>query len=96
VLDLLPARSLRGADRAAAGPLRLAHARTPAWPLGVYSLREMVEQAVTKAEAHAIRRALTSARGNKSLAARLLHTHYTTLHTKMRRFRISAQEFRPS
>ena len=56
----------------------------------------MVEQAVREAEAHAIRRALASARGNKSRAARLLQTNYTTLHAKMRRFRISAQEFRPS
>jgi DNA-binding NtrC family response regulator len=56
----------------------------------------MVEQAVTEAEAQAIRHALASARGNKSQAARLLQTNYTTLHAKMRRFRISAQEFRPS
>jgi DNA-binding NtrC family response regulator len=56
----------------------------------------MAEEAVAEAEAHAIRRALVSARGNKSLAARLLRTNYTTLHAKMKRFGIVAQEFRPS
>ena len=60
------------------------------------SLKEFVEQAVAKAEAHAIGRALTAAKGNKSLAARILRTNYTTLHAKMKRFKISAQEFRPS
>jgi DNA-binding NtrC family response regulator len=64
--------------------------------LGVRSLRETGERAVADAEAQAIRRALVSARGNKSLAARLLQTNYTTLHTKMRRLGILAQEFRPS
>jgi len=54
----------------------------------------MVEEAVAQAEAYAIRRALASAKGNKSLAARMLRTNYTTLHAKMRRFGIAAQEFR--
>ena len=64
--------------------------------VGVHSLRELVEQAVVEAEAQAIRRALASARGNKSLAARILQTNYTTLHAKMKRFKISAREFLPS
>ena len=76
---------------------RLRPAPAPAGrALGVHSLREMVEEAVAEAEAHAIRRALVSARGNKSLAARLLQTNYTTLHVKMRRLGIVAQEFRSS
>jgi DNA-binding NtrC family response regulator len=62
--------------------------------LGVHSLREMVEFAVAEAEAQAIRRALVSTKGNKSLAARRLRTNYTTLHAKMRRLGIVAQEFR--
>jgi len=64
--------------------------------VGVHSLREMVEQAVTEAEAQAIRRALATAKGNKSLAARILQTNYTTLHGKMKRFKILAEEFIPS
>ena len=94
-MDAMPALRLRTADGFAADHIRLAYAQT-ARSVGVRSLREMVEQAVTEAEAQAIRRALASARGNKSRAARLLQTNYTTLHAKMRRFRISAQEFRPS
>ncbi len=54
----------------------------------------MAEEAVAEAETQAIRRALRSAKGNKSLAARLLRTNYTTLHAKMKRFGIVAQEFR--
>ncbi len=78
-----------------AGHLGPAPARAPAGrALGVASLREMVEEAVAQAEAYAIRRALASAKGNKSLAARMLRTNYTTLHAKMRRFGIAAQEFR--
>ena len=49
-----------------------------------------------EAEAQAISRALAAAKGNKSLAARILRTNYTTLHTKMKRFKISAQDFRRS
>ncbi len=94
-MDAMPALRLPAPNESAAGHIRLAHAQT-ARSVGVRSLREMVEQAVTEAEAHAIRRALFSARGNKSRAARLLQTNYTTLHAKMKRFAISAQEFRPS
>jgi DNA-binding NtrC family response regulator len=48
---------------------------------------------VTRAEVEAIRHALGLTHGNKSQAARLLRTNYTTLHAKMRRHGISAQEF---
>lgn len=65
-------------------------------PLGARSLREMVELAIAEAERQAIRRALALAKGNKSQAARILQTNYTTLHAKMRRFGISAKEFRPA
>jgi DNA-binding NtrC family response regulator len=52
-----------------------------------------VEGAVAHAEGEAIRRALTATVGNKSQAARVLRTNYTTLHAKMRRYGISAREF---
>ena len=73
-------------------PARAAPARRL---IGTHSLRELVDQAVAEAEARAIRRALASARGNKSLAARILRTNYATLHLKMKRLEISAQEFLP-
>ena len=57
------------------------------------SLRQIVTHAVTRAEVAAIRHALGLAQGNKSRAARLLRTNYTTLHAKMRRHGISAHEF---
>ena len=41
----------------------------------------------------ALRRALAATVGNKSQAARLLRTNYTTLHAKMKRYGISAAEF---
>jgi DNA-binding NtrC family response regulator len=52
-----------------------------------------VDGAVAAAEGEAIRRALTATVGNKSQAARLLRTNYTTLHAKMKRYGISAREF---
>ena len=64
--------------------------------VGLFSLRQIVESAVTRAEAEAIRRALASTLGNKSHAARLLRTNYTTLHGKMKRYGISAREFQRS
>lgn len=72
-----------------------AAARAP-MRVGGFSLRQIVDSAVTRAEAEAIRRALGSTLGNKSHAARLLRTNYTTLHAKMKRYGISAREFRPS
>ena len=86
--------SLPAADGAAP------HATTGRAPasrsVGTHSLRELVDHAVAEAEVRAIRQALASARGNKSLAARILRTNYTTLHLKMKRLGISAREFRPS
>jgi DNA-binding NtrC family response regulator len=64
--------------------------------VGLFSLRQIVEAAVTRAEAEAIRRALASTLGNKSHAARLLRTNYTTLHGKMKRYGIFAREFQRS
>ncbi len=61
--------------------------------VGLCSLRQIVDAAVTRAESLAIRRALASTAGNKSHAARLLRTNYTTLHAKMKRYGISAREF---
>jgi DNA-binding NtrC family response regulator len=58
-----------------------------------FALRQIVTRAVTRAEVEAIRHALGLTHGNKSQAARLLRTNYTTLHAKMRRHGISAQEF---
>ncbi|HEX7212678.1 MAG TPA: helix-turn-helix domain-containing protein [Methylomirabilota bacterium] len=58
-----------------------------------FALRRIVTHAVTRAEVEAIRHALGLTHGNKSRAARLLRTNYTTLHAKMRRHGISAQEF---
>lgn len=61
--------------------------------VGTSSLRQIVGGAVADAEGEAIRRALTATVGNKSQAARLLRTNYTTLHAKMKRYGISAAEF---
>ena len=61
--------------------------------VGLFSLRQIVDAAVSRAESLAIRRALASTAGNKSHAARLLRTNYTTLHAKMKRYDISAREF---
>jgi DNA-binding NtrC family response regulator len=92
--DVMSVRCIE-AGSTGAGHLRPAPA-PPGRSLGTHSLREMAEEAVAEAEAHAIRGALVSARGNKSLAARLLRTNYTTLHAKMKRLGIVVQEFRSS
>jgi two-component system nitrogen regulation response regulator GlnG len=60
------------------------------------SLREHAEAAAVAAEQEAIRQALRATRGNKSEAARLLKTEYKTLHLKMRRYGITADDFRRS
>jgi two-component system nitrogen regulation response regulator GlnG len=60
---------------------------------GELSLREVTEVATADAEQQAIRQALEAAKGNKSQAARLLRTDYSTLHTKMKRYGISARDF---
>lgn len=94
-MDAWPELSLDAAGSAVASPLPAGPA--PFRPaVGARSLRQLVEKAVAEAEAQAIRRALAAAKGNKSLAARILQTNYTTLHGKMKRFTISAREFRRS
>jgi len=93
-MDTMPELTFSAASHAAEPPVAACHPPAPQ-TLGVHSLRELVEQAVVEAEAQAIRRALDSAKGNKSLAARILQTNYTTLHAKMKRFNISAREFLP-
>ncbi len=62
---------------------------------GDLSLREVAETAAGQAERDVIRQALESTKGNKSQAARLLRTDYTTLHAKMKRYGISARDFAP-
>jgi DNA-binding NtrC family response regulator len=57
------------------------------------SLKETAELAMEEAARQAIERALRAAEGNKSQAARLLRTDYTTLHAKMKRYGISARDF---
>jgi two-component system nitrogen regulation response regulator GlnG len=94
-MDASPELTLVAADDAAAPHVPVGPTPT-LLAVGVHSLRELVEQAVAEAEAQAIGRALATAKGNKSLAARILQTNYTTLHAKMKRFKISAQEFRRS
>ncbi len=61
--------------------------------VGMFSLRQIVDSAVAEAEGDAIRRALAATNGNKSQAARLLRTNYTTLHAKMKRYEISPRPF---
>jgi DNA-binding NtrC family response regulator len=93
-LDLGPMSrvSQTGARARLAAPARLP---APAGSrVGTSSLREIVAGAVARAEGEAIRRALGATLGNKSRAARLLSTNYTTLHQKMKRYGISAGEFR--
>jgi DNA-binding NtrC family response regulator len=91
---------LRGHALPALRPLdapgdRSAAAEAPARvAVGSFSLRQIVDGAVAHAEGEAIRRALVATQGNKSQAARLLRTNYTTLHLKMKRYGISAREFR--
>jgi two-component system nitrogen regulation response regulator GlnG len=60
---------------------------------GELSLREVTEVATADAERQAIRQALEAAKGNKSQAARLLRTDYSTLHAKIKRYGISVREF---
>ncbi len=59
------------------------------------SLREVAELAAGQAEREVIRHVLGATKGNKSQAARLLRTDYTTLHAKMKRYGISARDFSP-
>jgi DNA-binding NtrC family response regulator len=85
--------SLTGALSARAIERPTARAMDARSRVGTSSLRQIVGGAVAAAEGEAIRRALTATLGNKSQAARLLRTNYTTLHAKMKRYGISAAEF---
>jgi DNA-binding NtrC family response regulator len=67
----------------------------PEQAVGDLSLREVAELAAVQAERDLIQHALQATRGNKSQAARLLRTDYTTLHAKMKRYSISARDFMP-
>ena len=64
-------------------------------PTGVLtgrSLHEIASSAVAEAERSVIREALEARRWNKSASARLLRVDYKTLHIKMKRYGIAAQE----
>ncbi len=65
----------------------------PQHELPGFSLRKARECASAEAERRVIRQALLAAQGNKSEAARLLKTDFKTLHLKMHRYGISAQDF---
>jgi DNA-binding NtrC family response regulator len=94
-MDASPELSVVAADNASAPHVPACPTPTPL-AVGGHSLQELVGQAVAEAEAQAIRRALATAKGIKSSAARILQTNYTTLHAKMKRYKISAEEFFPS
>jgi DNA-binding NtrC family response regulator len=80
----------------ALGPAAAARPRAVSAPAGEdLSLREVAELAAVEAERELIRHALQVTKGNKSQAARLLRTDYTTLHAKMKRYSISAHDFAP-
>jgi DNA-binding NtrC family response regulator len=90
--DLTPTRPLAPvADRRA--PADQPRPLIPRMKVGLFSLRQIVDGAVAEAEGDAIRRALATTGGNKSQAARLLRTNYTTLHAKMKRYEISPRQF---
>jgi len=74
--------SMSGSTRVAADPAG-----------GDLSLREVAELATVQAEREVIRHALEATKGNKSQAARILRTDYTTLHAKMKRYGIFARDF---
>jgi DNA-binding NtrC family response regulator len=89
--DVVTPEHIPALSAAAAG-----HSRPIAEPVGEdLSLREVAELASVQAEREVIRHALESTKGNKSQAARLLRTDYTTLHAKMKRYGISARDFSP-
>jgi DNA-binding NtrC family response regulator len=89
--DVVTAEHLPALGAMISGP-----ARGAAGPSGDdLSLRQAAELAATQAEREAIRQALETTKGNKSQAARILRTDYTTLHAKMKRYGISARDFIP-
>jgi two-component system nitrogen regulation response regulator GlnG len=60
------------------------------------SLKEIGGRAATEAERQAIRLALQATHGNTVEAARLLRVDDKTLHSKIKRYGIEADEFRAS
>jgi DNA-binding NtrC family response regulator len=89
--DVVTVEHLPALDAMISGPTRGA-----AVPTGEdLSLREAADLAASRAEREAIRQALETTKGNKSQAARMLRTDYTTLHAKMKRYGISARDFTP-
>jgi two-component system, NtrC family, response regulator AtoC len=62
---------------------------------GARTLREIGEEGARAAERRAICDALRSSGGNKSQAARALHTDFKTLHVKMKALGIRARDFEP-
>jgi two-component system, NtrC family, response regulator HydG len=56
------------------------------------SLKQIAERAVEEAEKQAIRHVLKSTGGNKSKASKILKTDYKTLHLKVKKYRLSAEE----
>jgi DNA-binding NtrC family response regulator len=91
-LDLGPLSRVSSTG-ALARPARVDQPASACSRVGTCSLRQIVDDAVAHAEGEVIRRALATTLGNKSQAARLLRTNYTTLHAKMKRYGISAREF---
>jgi two-component system nitrogen regulation response regulator GlnG len=89
--DVVTAEHLPALGAATTGPAR----GVPEPVSDELSLREAAELAATRAEREAIRQALAATKGNKSQAARMLRTDYTTLHAKMKRYGISARDFTP-
>ncbi len=90
--DVVTAEHLPALNASLSVPSRAAAAEPGGEDL---SLREVAELATVQAEREVICRALEATKGNKSQAARLLRTDYTTLHAKMKRYGISARDFAP-
>ena len=92
---LLAAEVIEPEHLSSQGAVMSSTARVPEWEaMGERSLREIAEAAAEQAERQAIRDAMESTKGNKREAARLLRTDYKTLHVKMRKYAISAAQFR--
>jgi len=60
------------------------------------TLKEISSAAAAEAERRAIRGALQTAKGNKTVTARVLGLDYKTLRLKMKHLGLAASEFRPS
>jgi DNA-binding NtrC family response regulator len=80
-----------GPSAASSQPAAPPSPRSP--PSDDSSLREISERAVAQAERSAIIAALRRSGGNKSVAARALQTDYKTLHVKVKRYGISADDY---